>query len=390
MMSEEKIVGVAEVGTSKVLSEKQTIEFRFHDFENLPHKRGEFVQSPSIPCHGHRWELLMFPGGHNTSDENEVNVTVYLRRLGATRDIEAQFVFRVDSAGVKGPSSTRRKFHVNDCAGYSNFAKRADVLDPTKKYLVDGTLTIKADIQLYLDQPERWTPRDRLKQDMLQLFKSGKFADVTFVIGDAKFPAHRSILVSRAPLLLELTEDIDHGTDIPIPNVDSTIFEALLHFIYSEELPPGVDLAQQAKALLEVADKYHCSSLKLVAEAELATSGITVENASDLLLFADSKNCALLKETTVKFFLDNRDAVMKTKGYSNLLAKSSKLLDELMRELTTPVVTVADETNIDRMRVTILRRKLDERGLDVDGTREMLVKRLKTSSVDADEESEQE
>ena len=177
-----------------------------------------------------------------------------------------------------------------------------------------------------------------------------------------------------AMILSTFVHDVDQDTVVPIENVEASIFQALLHFIYSDRLPDSVDLKIDTPDLLLVADKFDYTSLKLVAEAKLEESGITVDTISDLLLLADGMNCALLKEAAMRFFVDNWTAVVKTEGYAKMLAKSPKILDELMRELAKPIGFVEDETNVDSMRVTSLRRKLDERGLDVDGTREMLAK----------------
>jgi hypothetical protein len=47
-----------------------------------------------------------------------------------------------------------------------------------------------------------------------------------------------------------------------------------------------------------------------VAEAYyVETTAFSIENLKDLLLYADSKNCALLKETAIDFMLENRDEV---------------------------------------------------------------------------------
>jgi hypothetical protein len=60
--------------------------------------------------------------------------------------------------------------------------------------------------------------------------------------------------------------------------------------------PPGLDAA----------DKYGVVSLKLEAEAAYVESTkITVDNAMDNLLYADAKNCALLKEAVIDFLTDN-------------------------------------------------------------------------------------
>jgi hypothetical protein len=59
------------------------------------------------------------------------------------------------------------------------------------------------------------------------------------------------------------------------------------------------------KDIINAADKYSIVNLKLEAEAVYLNSTIfTVDNAMDNLLYADAKNCALLKETVLDFLAD--------------------------------------------------------------------------------------
>ena len=67
-----KIVASVEVGKPKVLSEKHTIQASFHDFESLPHEKGNYTRSPEMSCHGQPWKIIIYPGGVKGNDtENE-------------------------------------------------------------------------------------------------------------------------------------------------------------------------------------------------------------------------------------------------------------------------------------------------------------------------------
>jgi hypothetical protein len=135
-----------------------------------------------------------------------------------------------------------------------------------------------------------------------------------------------------------------------------------------------------------VADRFGCKGLKLVAEAELASSCITVDTAADMILIGDAKNCALLKEAAIDFFAANLESVISSPGWANI-RESAALLAEVMEVLAKkkkrPAPDNADEErDYKRMRVSTLRRKLDEKGIDIDGSRDVLINRLEEREND--------
>ena len=61
-------------------------------------------------------------------------------------------------------------------------------------------------------------------------------------------------------------------------------------------------LETYAMEIIDAADKYGVTTLKLEAEScYVATTTISTNNVLELLLYADSKNCALLKEAARDF-----------------------------------------------------------------------------------------
>jgi hypothetical protein len=117
----------------------------------------------------------------------------------------------------------------------------------------------------------------------------------------------------------------------------------------------------------------------------LAASGITADTAADLVLLGDAQSCALLKEAAIYFFAANPSSVMSSPGWVNI-TESAPLMKELMEALVSNKKIFSsvdsDELDFTRMCVSTLRRKLDEKGLDVDGSREMLISRLVEGDID--------
>jgi speckle-type POZ protein len=389
-----KLVAVGHVGgeevvvREQVLSETQTIRFVFHDFENLPHDRDEETISSVLLCHGYQWNFQLYPGGYYHSKE-AVYLSVYLHCVSAEQEdckVKAKYAFRIPSANhssYMGEDTFCRKSKV---MGLPNFRRRSDVLDPSKDFLVDGNLTIEVDIQVYKDASPFWEPKSELKGDFMKILESAnQSGDVTFQVGSEEFPAHRLVLEARAPVLAALIEDYPPETPIHIQDIKTSVFRSLLRFIYANDVPKPEEFQKEARELLDVANRFGCKGLKLSAEAELVESGITVDTAADLVLLGDAKNCALLKEAAMDFFAANPTSVMSSPGWEKV-EESLPLMKELMAVLASnkkrPAPADADEErDHKRMCVSALRRRLDEKGLDVDGSREMLVSRLEKVEV---------
>jgi hypothetical protein len=119
-----------------------------------------------------------------------------------------------------------------------------------------------------------------------------------------------------------------------------------------------------------VADLFGCKGLKLLVEAELVASGISVGTAADLIIVGDARNCALLKEATTDFCAANLASVMSSPGWGKV-EESLPLMKELMALLTiktkrsapAPLFEIkssapangSDKEHYKRMRVSTLR-----------------------------------
>jgi len=158
-----------------------------------------------------------------------------------------------------------------------------------------------------------------------------------------------------------------------------------MNFIYTGNEPKLNDDTEIAKSILVQADRFGCTDVKLCMESVLIQQFLAPSTAAELLLFADSDSCALLKEASMNTYAENSRAVMNSQDDWTKLMESRKLLSELLvyvadgRKQYSSVVkggngTLEDADNLD---VTSLRERLEKANLEIDGSREMLVERWK-------------
>ena len=401
-----KVVAETHVGgAEQEKSEWHTIRAVFHNFSELPSKRGEGVFSETMNCHGYGWRIRIHPGGialrSGDNEDAPQTLAVYLYLIDLPRDESGvKVVFNVRFPSNSKVVRLREFFHMSKRGamnrGWKKLATREHVLNPSTGYLVDGNLIVEVDIQVLLDKPPTWTPTKTstaVCSDMLKLLESTSRDDydVTFSVGGEEAEeifAHRTILKARAPFLADVVADNhDVNSPIPIDDVEPAIFRMLLRFIYGGELPCKLVLEISSKSFIRAADKYGCPSLKLAAECAMASSEINAKNAAELILFADAMNCAMLKEAAMDFFVENAQDVMASDGFAQL-KESPAVMAELMelalggskkRPAESPD---AKSKDYKRMRVATLRQKLDEKGLDVDGSKEAIISRLEKSDFE--------
>jgi BTB/POZ domain len=168
---------------------------------------------------------------------------------------------------------------------------------------------------------------------------------------------------------------------ISLPDVDADSFRSMVRWIYTGDWSSSsaISNANEGKSLLTTADRFGCNRLKLWVESFMVETFLDESNAADLLLLGESHTCALLKEAAMKICKYNANAVIITEGWKRVV-ESNALMAELFSAVATgnsQQTTSGDATDLAGQSVAELRDRLLKRGRDVDGSREMLVKRLK-------------
>ena len=136
---------------------------------------------------------------------------------------------------------------------------RAIVMKPTSKVLEDlkPALTENAD------------------KVLSALLESGKRSDVTFVVQDKEFKAHKAVLVAHSAVFEALFDHdrvVEHHCRITVEYMSADAFEQLLNYLYGRSVTRMEDHAEE---LLVVANKV-CNNwiLTLVLESRTLTRSL--------------------------------------------------------------------------------------------------------------------
>jgi hypothetical protein len=247
--------------------------------------------------------------------------------------------------------------------------------------LVDGTLVVEVHmkpIELIKATLANFIPENPSCKNILRMFNDEESADIIFAVGEhqskdnskkvAKIApltlhAHCLIMRSCSAVLAELCDSKgDPSTPIEITDISPDVFRHLLYYIYWGKISDE-DMKAHSKDIIDAANRYGVATLKLEAEACLV-EGTTfcLENVIQHLIYADSMNCALLKEVAMDSIAENRTKVLEK------MISFDKVPSTLMRDLLAAVVRGereeggADEDNnfehqFTTMRISELRQK---------------------------------
>ena len=139
----------------------------------------------------------------------------------------------------------------------------------------------------------------------------------------------------------------------------------------------------RTKEIIDAANRYGVATLKLEAEACLVVgTTFSLENVMEHLIYADSMNCALLKEVAMDYIMENKAKVLEKISFDDAPGNLTRdLLAAVVRGEREEVGVGGENENLfTTMRINELRKKAHEKGLDVDGSREMLIATLIANS----------
>ena len=371
-------------------------------------------KSPEFSCFGHKWKLRLFSGGRSGSRDGCAALFMFNM---SNAGIKIQFGCSIrDAAGkevVYHESKPKNVFDgVDSGRGHSNFAKLSVIMDALAK----GSLIVEVRMKLIESTlATQFIPKNPITKNILNKFNDEESADVVFDVGNGSqegrntrkrakttttFHAHRVILQDGASTLTEMCKQSQAGdstTSVSITDVKPDIFHHILYYLYGGKIGEE-DLTSNAKDIINACDKYGIVNLKLEAEVSYVNSTtLTNGNIIDNLLYADAMNCALLKEAAMDYIVANKKDIMGKVSFDNVPgAMMSDLLaavargeeseyDDSQAVLWKPQVSDAEDgegesIDYNKMRVGTLRKILDEKGLDVDGSRETMIALLKENA----------
>ncbi|KAL7450476.1 hypothetical protein ACHAWC_002386 [Mediolabrus comicus] len=383
----------------------KSFQFNIHNFAAMNVPKSDFCLTPPFSCNGHQWVLIIHPCG--CSQVMDGWMSIYLMNI-SERCISATYQMEMLNKFFGGVDHTSPQvsdhFFLTKRNHIALTFERCRIWDLSHNILDDnGTSSVVISMKEHGQGKEYppalkpFIPKNPCQNMLQKKFLDEKTSDVCFEVSSSDsnndrskktkasdlFHAHRSILEICAPMLAALLPPRPDGelAKASITDVKPDIFRYLLFYVYGGSVPEEV-LKQRAKEIIETADKYSIVCLKLEAEAlYVESTDITMENAIDNLLYADAKNCALLKETVLDFLAENSVEAGQNISFSDL---PSHMFNDLLVAFGRRDKSDISENNNDKystMRVSELRRMLDEKGLDVDGPREAMIEALKSSAI---------
>ena len=114
----------------------------------------------------------------------------------------------------------------------------------------------------------------------------------------------------------------------------------------------------------------------------VVVSKLDLEKMMENLLFSYSKNLALLKEAVMDYIVKHKTTIIGKVSFSNV---PGDLVTDVLAAMARGEEQTGEEEDESakyvKMRVGTLRKMLDEKGLDVDGSRESMIALLKESDA---------
>ena len=416
----QRFVDSASLGCPPPLpSEIESLHVEICDFASINQSRGQCMETQKLRAHGRSWKLTVFPRGNHGSSLSTEYLSVYLICLDVQdnesfKDFKAKLVFKIgcDPQHIFTRSNesalySSHKPKKNSKKGWKNMIRRSKILED---YLDDdGSLVIDVHIQIY-GESQIWYPKPVPTNTILnKLLTNPEGSDVQFSVGEnkEKFHAHKSILIHQAPVLYELVKSGqgEEITEIDIPRVAGPVFKVLLEHIYTGSLPTiDSHTSIMAEEIMDIADRFGLTYLKIHIESLITYNKVNTSNCTQWLLFSDAHSCPLLKESCLTLCANRTSDVMASSDWPMIL-ESPALVSELLqclaekKESSSTILEVLSKckdsnevleswnaakkmkhTGCDcfgEMSVRKLREELELYGLDLDGTKNMLIHRLK-------------
>ena len=175
-------------------------------------------------------------------------------------------------------------------------------------------------------------------QSLQEIYRERLFCDVTLVINEQEFPAHRIVLAAGSPYFSAMFKnDLKESTQtrISLKDVDPLPLESLISFLYSSSL---VITESNVQALLHAASLLGIMSV-VEACCDFLLARLDPENCLGMYQFADIHGCSSLAEASWKYALEHFREVMESEEFLSL---SSNHLQTLIQSGDVQVQTEVD------------------------------------------------
>lgn len=202
-----------------------------------------------------------------------------------------------------------------------------DTHAPSDLFMIDQDVILVKHEAAFLSRVAK-VPSTRVT-DFGNLLNRPEYADVVLLVGKEKvrIPAIKAILCARSEKFRGMFSDNfaeGRQQEVALSDHQPQLMRALLRYLYTDEIEMPEE-AEEAAALLMLADEYMLPSLKRECEVALLTR-VRERNVSYLLNKSDMYGANVLKEVCKQYVLDNFDT---KPSLGEELAKFPHLLVEI-------------------------------------------------------------
>ncbi|KAM0930426.1 hypothetical protein ACQ4PT_001110 [Festuca glaucescens] len=303
---------------------------------------GKFVESTTFAVGGYDWCIYFYPDGDKEDNKDYVSVFLKLK----TQNAEARALYdlrlvdqRRTPQAFSWPKSSHevpRVFNTRQAGSSAASYILSDAL-VVECNLSVIKFTAAQDDDVKVNATAK-VPPSELVGNLSRLLEATEGADVSFKVKEEVFPAHKIILAMRSPVFwVEFHGPMrdESRRSVTVEDMQPAIFRGLLHFIYTDSLPPMGDLdvdeyEEMLRHLLVAADRYAIERMKLMCERKLCDT-LDVETVATTLALADQHHCSQLKDVCIDFInsSDRMDDVVASEGYKHLKRKCPTIFADI-------------------------------------------------------------
>ncbi|XP_065203947.1 speckle-type POZ protein B-like [Planococcus citri] len=175
-------------------------------------------------------------------------------------------------------------------------------------------------------------PECNLSENIAPFFENQTLTDVILSVNGKEYPAHKVVLAARSPVFCAM---FTHSTKeselnrVEIEDIHEAVVEGMLKYIYTGKCDGSDELAE---GLLAAADKYDLRGLKIICAKKLIR-GLSVENATNVLILADIHHYEDLKRHVIKFIVANCTEVLNTEAWLKMHSSNFILANEVCKAI---------------------------------------------------------
>ena len=198
---------------------------------------------------------------------------------------------------------------------------------------MDSDLVVCCELEYEVTKPApSYGHLSDLAEDISHFFTSKSIGDFTFVVDQKEFRADKAIVSARSPVLARMFQQdpkesaLNH---VDIIGIEPEIFQALLRFIYTDQVDLTIELA---KALLAAADRLSLVQLKWKCE-DFLVENMLLKNCCEFLGLAHYNGAINLKKLAMDEICKFSDQVMVTEEWKKLEKSCPEVAFETLETL---------------------------------------------------------